>query len=517
MKKTVLTKQGKIFFSVVAIVIILGMVVSGFLAFGGPLLDKMKGNSDNSGSGGLFSGFSSSKDSVKISLDEWIGWKSLLDANGGLKTRRGSINDKLGINVEYIISNDATVSSNLLIKGDIKGAGYTVNRYAFLSGKFDDSKLDTRMVYITNFSNGGDGIIAKSTIKGIEDLQGKKVAIPKFSEAHTLVEWLLNASDLSEEVKTGIRNAYLFFETPDDCAKAFFAGQVDAAATWEPYLTQAKNTANAKVLFSTSQATNLILDGLVFRSDFLEKNGEFIKKLIDGALQAATMYTTDFVAVKEMPLFATETDQSIVEMAAGAALATWTNNDKLLSGDAQNIFSDMSGIWLSVGERANPNPAYANQHFDISYVKALESSYKGNEPETSPVFTPEIKEEIAEKPNDEALLTKRLTINFKGDSAVIEADSYKALNDFAAIAKSLNGVIIQIEGNTADVGGGPNGGKEFSKQRAQAIALYLQAQGIDKDRFIVIGNGASKPIAPNDTEEGRSQNRRTDIFFKPIS
>jgi NitT/TauT family transport system substrate-binding protein len=501
MKKTVLTKQGKILFGTIFVIMILGILVSGFLAFGRPLLEKM--------------GIGSSNDYVQITLDEWVGWKSLLDANGGLKTAKGSINDKLGIKVEYIITNDASTSSTLLIKGDIKGAGYTVNRYAFLAKKFDDSGIDTKMVYITNFSNGGDGIIAKANITGIEDLQGKSIAIPRFSEAHTLVEWLLNASDLSTDVKDGIRNSYVFFETPDDCAKAFFAGQVDAAATWEPYLTQAKDTANARVLFSTSQATNLILDGLVFRSDFLDGNSEFVSKLIDGALQASSMYTTDFIAIREMPLFATETNQSIAEMAEGARLATWTENSRLLTGEAQSMFEDMSAIWLSIGERANPDSAYANKHFDISYINTLEGSYKGKDPDSTMIVTDVMKQEVAK--NDEALMMKRLTVNFKGDSAVIEKDSYEALNEFAAIAKSLNNVIIQIEGNTADIGGGPESGKAFSEKRAQSIALYLQAQGLEADRFIVIGNGAEKPIAPNNTEVGREQNRRTDIYFKPIN
>jgi NitT/TauT family transport system substrate-binding protein len=510
MKKTVLTKQGKILFGTIFCIIILGILVSGSLAFGPPVLEKMGFASGFSGFGSL----GGSRDYVRITLDEWVGWKSLLDANGGLKTAKGSINDKLGIKVEYIITNDAATSSNLLIKGDIKAAGYTVNRYAFLAKKFDDSGIDTKMVYITNFSNGGDGIIANANITGIEDLQGKSIAIPRFSEAHTLVEWLLNASDLSADVKDGIRGSYVFFETPDDCAKAFFAGQVDAAATWEPYLTQAKDTAQARVLFSTSQATNLILDGLVFRSDFLAGNRDFVNKLIDGALQAAPMYTADFKAIREMPLFATETDQSIAGMAEGAKLATWTENSRLLSGEAQSMFEDMSAIWLSIGERGNPDRDYAHKHFDISYLKTLESAYKGKDPDATMAISDVIKEEAAK--NDEALMTKRLTVNFKGDSAVIEKDSYEALNEFAAIAKSLNNVIIQIEGNTADIGGGPASGIAFSEKRAQAIALYLQAQGIEADRFIVIGNGATKPLAPNDTEAGREHNRRTDIYFKAI-
>lgn len=500
-----LNSKGK---AVVAILVALIIAVVGCGVY---LVVNNVNKQTNEGTSG-FPSLQSGKEKITITLDEWIGWKSLLDANGGLTTQKGSIYDGLGLNVEFIISNDATASSNMLIKGDTVGAGYTVNRYAFLNQKFKDSNIPVKMVYITNFSNGGDGIISKSSMSNVSDLVGKKIAIPKFSEAQTLVEWLIEASDLTENQKKTIRDKYILVETPDDAARVFFSGEADAAATWEPYLTQAKETSGAKVFFSTSEATNLILDGLVFREDFLAGHAEEVQKLIDGALQAANMYTTEFDAIRDMPLFAEETEANIIDMASGAKLAMWNQNMKLLTDEAITMFADMSSIWLSIGEKANPNDA--ESAFDSKYMEALRDKYAEQEEEEVVTFNEEERKEVEEKPNTEALLSKSLTVNFGGDSAVIQADSYKALNEFAEIAKNLNGIYIQIEGNTADVGEGPDSGKELSEERARAIALYLEAQGINSERFIIIGNGARNPVATNDTEEGRIQNRRTDIFFK---
>lgn len=449
---------------------------------------------------------------ISITLDEWIGWKSLLDANGGLTTQPGSIYEQLGINVEFIISNDATATSNMLIKGDTEGAGYTVNRYAFLNQKFKESNVPVKMVYITNFSNGGDGIISNADIKNVNDLVGKKIAIPEFSEAQTLVEWLLEVSDLTSAQKEEVRSNYILVETPDDAARVFFAGEADAAATWEPYLTQAQATNNARVFFSTKEATNLILDGLVFREDFLANHDEEVQKLIDGALQASEMYTTEFEAIRGMPLFKEEGDESIIDMASGAKLATWKQNMSLLTDEAVTMFSDMSSIWLSIGEVANPNDA--EKAFDSRYMEALSNKYMDLPQEEVVIFTEDARKTAEKKADTEALLTKSLTINFEGDSAVIKPESYRALNEFADIAKNLNGVYIQIEGNTADVGGGPQSGKGLSEKRAKAVALYLEAQDINPDRFIIIGNGASKPVVPNVDEASRSKNRRTDALFK---
>ncbi|MBK6740796.1 MAG: OmpA family protein [Haliea sp.] len=52
----------------------------------------------------------------------------------------------------------------------------------------------------------------------------------------------------------------------------------------------------------------------------------------------------------------------------------------------------------------------------------------------------------------------------------------------------------------------------LSKRRAEAVAAYLQQQGVDLgDRFTINGFGEAYPIASNDTEAGRAQNRRVEI------
>ena len=104
---------------------------------------------------------------INLSLDEWVGWKPIIDANQGLTTQPGSIFDQLGIKVNINIINDATASSNALITGELNAAGYTTNRTAFLSGKFQEAGLDVVMPVFTNYSAGGDGIIAKSGINTV--------------------------------------------------------------------------------------------------------------------------------------------------------------------------------------------------------------------------------------------------------------------------------------------------------------------------------------------------------------
>lgn len=459
------------------------------------------------------------KSTINLSLDEWIGWKEIIDANGGLSTAKGSIYDKLGIKVNISIINDATQSSNALISGKLDAAGYTINRTAFLSSKFKKAKFDIIMPYITNFSNGGDGIIAKSNIKTVSDLVDAKIGVPQFSEAHTLIIWFVNQSDLTDEQKKDIIDNLVFFETPDEAAKAFFAGQVDVAATWEPYLAQAKNMIDAHILFSTQSSSSLVMDGIVFSKDFAEKNSDVVTKFIDGALQASEMYETDTETIKEvMPMFSTATDQDIKDNCVGAKLMTYADNIKMFDSTAKIIYSDMCKVWESIGEDVDKD--LVNSLYDDTYIKPLESKYDladvtKNE---SAKVTKDNEKSVKET---EALLKKSATVNFIISTAKFAdtKEATEALDEFIEIAKVLDGAFIEIQGNTDP---NPNSdpddslNKKLSKSRADAVKNYFILNGIDADRIIVIGNGSSKPVVKNDTEEHRAMNRRTDISFKCI-
>lgn len=460
---------------------------------------------------------------INLSLDEWVGYATILQANGGLTTQPGSIYDQLGIKVNISIINDATQSSNALIKGELDGAGYTINRLAFLSSKFSSANVDVVMPYITNYSNGGDGIIALSSINTIEDLVDARIGVPQFSESQAMIVWFVNQSNLSQEDKDKIINNLILFETPDEAAKAFFAGKIDVAGTWQPYLTQAENMTDSHILFSTANSTKLIMSGVIFRDDFAKENPELVSKFIDGTLQAIDSYDKELEVLRNsMPMFNGMSDEDIVGMTMDAALATWANNMDILKEDAKTIYSNMCDVWTSIGEVADSSNV--DRLFDLTYMESLRDKYEtsivnndsGNEIKVS--VTEDNKQEILDTT---ALLTKSASVNFIINTAKFTdtAEASQTLNDFIDVAKMLDGTIIQIEGNTD-----PNPNTDptdeanimLSKQRAETVKQYFIANGISADRIIVVGNGSSNPIVDNDTEEHRAMNRRTDVSFKCI-
>lgn len=451
---------------------------------------------------------------IDLSLDEWIGWKPIIDANQGLTTQPGSIFDKLGVKVNIHVINDADSSSNALIKGDLNAAGYTLNRTAFLSGKFADAGLDVIMPVFTNYSNGGDGIIAMSSIQSVEDLVGAKIGVPKFSEAQSLVVWFVNKSDLPDAQKREIIDNLILLDDAEQTGLSFFAGSLDVAATWQPYLSNAENSTNSHIFFDTTSSNKLIMDGIVFRDDFATTNPDVVSKFIDGIFQAESMYTTEFNYIRKvMPMFADMSDDEIKAMCGDAGLMGYAENVAALEDDCPVVYADMCSVWESINETVNRG--LAATLFDTTYIGALSNHYSSLAEEPAMEITEEQKEAAVDVPS---MLTKTCTIEFYPDTTKFMdgASAAAVLDEFVEIARVLDGTIIQIEGNL-NSSSATYANDSLSTGRAKTVKNYFVAAGIDPNRIIVIGNGNSKMLAdPSGSTEETMVNRRTDIFFKTV-
>ena len=107
----------------------------------------------------------------------------------------------------------------------------------------------------------------------------------------------------------------------------------------------------------------------------------------------------------------------------------------------------------------------------------------------------------------------RLTIQnlqFKADSSELLPGEEKRLDQIAEILRLADGAQFLIEGHTASTGY-EAGEMKLSKERADSIAKALAVRGISSERFICKGSGGKKPIASNETSEGKALNRRVEI------
>jgi outer membrane protein OmpA-like peptidoglycan-associated protein len=104
-------------------------------------------------------------------------------------------------------------------------------------------------------------------------------------------------------------------------------------------------------------------------------------------------------------------------------------------------------------------------------------------------------------------------ILFETDSDHLKDESKPTLDSLVAAAKTQPAWSFGIEGHTDNVGGDAHN-QTLSEKRALSVKAYLVAAGVDATRLTTQGFGAGKPVASNNTELGRSQNRRVEIVKK---
>jgi outer membrane protein OmpA-like peptidoglycan-associated protein len=126
-----------------------------------------------------------------------------------------------------------------------------------------------------------------------------------------------------------------------------------------------------------------------------------------------------------------------------------------------------------------------------------------NTPDGCPVLT-----EVQKKAIDQAITN----LEFETGKAIILSSSYSALDMLAIMLNEKTDWDLAIEGHTDDVGD-EAANLLLSQQRANAVATYLTNKGIAKERIDVKFFGEQKPIASNETEEGRKANRRVAMRF----
>lgn len=106
-------------------------------------------------------------------------------------------------------------------------------------------------------------------------------------------------------------------------------------------------------------------------------------------------------------------------------------------------------------------------------------------------------------------------ITFAFNDASLQSQFYPVLDDVARTLTEYNQTVVEVAGHTDNVGSDAYN-QELSVRRANSVASYLQSRGVMQQRLITVGAGESRPVASNDTEAGRAQNRRVEITLVPV-
>ncbi|MBA3563662.1 MAG: OmpA family protein [Gammaproteobacteria bacterium] len=107
-------------------------------------------------------------------------------------------------------------------------------------------------------------------------------------------------------------------------------------------------------------------------------------------------------------------------------------------------------------------------------------------------------------------------VTFRTDSAALNQGFFDVLNSVGLVLEEYEKTVIEVAGHT-DSRGSDSYNQDLSEERASTVAEYLRSQGIMTQRIITVGQGEGSPVASNDTEQGRQQNRRVELTLVPLT
>jgi chemotaxis protein MotB len=162
---------------------------------------------------------------------------------------------------------------------------------------------------------------------------------------------------------------------------------------------------------------------------------------------------------------------------------------------------------------------------DVTRLQKLKEDEVQKTSKTYGALLEQMKGEISKGEVTISELKGKLTVNlvesvlFDSGKAEVKPNGLVVLQKVIDILKGIEDKVVRIEGHTDNVAiGGALARRyptnwELSAARAINVARYLQQQGLEPARLAAVAYGEFKPVAPNDTDEGRAKNRRIEIVL----
>jgi outer membrane protein OmpA-like peptidoglycan-associated protein/ABC-type amino acid transport substrate-binding protein len=478
---------------------------------------------------------------LKVSIVSFHGYAPALVANGSsLKTRPGSIFDKEGLNVEFVIQDDIPTISTVFEAGTAQCIWRTSDFWAQEHPNLRNSGHDAKAVMIVDNTRGADAIIARDkSIRTVEDLAGRKVAMLQFTPSHGMTIDAVENSSLSARKKQSID--YVFINAEDGLGgvrAALESGAVDAAVLWDPDLSLALRATRGHVVYSTRTASNLIFDVMVCDQRVLNdaQGRAAVQKLVNGWMKGVDAAKADpdtavdaLIETKEFfALLAKDEGKPFVKGLFDNLLWTGVADNARILGLAggtnhyNRVYQRFDQIYRAAGALANPKSPVINpdDSFDQSFIRNLYQASTAAQAEArkTEVFTEAAREEAVQAAPAE--VTKPVTVSFaSGQSALTKRAERTIDTEMVPFIENNGSAYFEISGNTDSTGNAAINNR-LSLARAEAVVDYLVKQWeFPRERFKIVGNGSSRPLCNESAPEAeglsidacREANRSTRI------
>jgi NitT/TauT family transport system substrate-binding protein len=249
------------------------------------------------------------QEKVVLGMSGWTGFQPLKLAElGGIFKKNG-----VDIEIRFIAP---VQRSAALASGALNAAATTVDQHIV----WTSAGIPTVQVALIDKSKGGDGLAVRNNINSIKDLKGKSVNVDgPGTVQHFMLSYILEKNGMS--IQDVIRSTM----AAQPAAQAFVAGQGDAALTYEPYLSAVREKPDAGKILVTSIEYPVVVDVLVFRKDFIDKNPKVVKATVDSFFEALDMLKRD--PAKSHELMGSSVKQSGEAFGKSAAYIAWQDRE----------------------------------------------------------------------------------------------------------------------------------------------------------------------------------------------
>jgi ABC-type nitrate/sulfonate/bicarbonate transport system substrate-binding protein len=478
---------------------------------------------------------------VRFAINVWAGWAPIVYANGGFTP--GKIWQAPGgqpFKVELVLIDDPVAMRDAYAAGDVHIGWATVDMLPLLLESLSkDSRVMPRVYQQIDWSNGGDGIVVRDTIKTASELRGKTVVLAQNSPSHYFaLNTLINAGVEPAEVD------FRFTNTAFEAAAAFNADKrIAGVVSWAPDIYNLSDVRGNRLLVSTATANKLIADVWFARADFAKDHPDIMEGLVRGIFDA--MSALEMQEAKQ---------QVATWMAEGYALppadalamlpdAYWTNHadnrefflNRNNPTNFERTFNSAYVMYRKIGAVSSRVPF--DQIVDFSIIQKLgnEAKYANQRSTHVTNFAPMSASAIqSESPE---ILTKTVVIHFFPNSwdlykKVVKEQNGKAveelydpnvdfvLEEIGKLAGSYGAARIVIEGHTDGSMRGqvPDSAvKELSSNRANAVKTEILRKfpDMDPNQFAAQGMGWARPADQND-RDNHAKNRRVEVKVYPL-
>jgi NitT/TauT family transport system substrate-binding protein len=477
---------------------------------------------------------------VRFAINVWAGWSPIIYANNGFKAGKAwKAPGGKDFKVELVLIDDPIAMRDAYASGNLHVGWGTLDMVPlFLEGLRKDSRVMPRIYQQVDWSNGGDGIVVRDTIKTMADLRGKTVVLAQNSPSHFFI---LNAL-----INAGVQPAEVQFKFTQDAFQAAAAFNADKSlagcVSWAPDIYNLEKVRGNKMLVTTATANKLIADVWFARADFAKDNPDIVEGLTRGIFDAMQDLKAQDAKQKVAKLMAT--GYSIPESDAlgmlGDAHSTnyAENRDFFLNQNNPTSFertwSTAYFLYKKINVVTQQTPFDQVMDFSIIQKLGAEQKYASQKNEYDIQFAPASAGTVQGEKDE--ILTKTVVIHFYPNSWDLNKKVTRStdgkdveelydpnvgfvVEEIGKLAGQYGAARIVIEGHTdgsMKTSVPKSLVQELSLNRANSVkeAILRKFASLQPNQFSTAGLGWDRPADSSDPDNN-AKNRRVEVKVYP--